>query len=221
MGALSLSARELAAFGDREIDLLRRQAPPIVLALESALLAGHSNRLEQELSSALASERRARGELDAQDTVVRAVTEGWDRQRASAAVARSAAELLDADAAGVLVLRDDSQLAVESLYVASPALDEPVRRIVRRAPSFIPSETLAELASGRSVIIEGGQLKEGSTLLGPLLAPGASAGLVPLRPEQELRAVLVVVSLDPARPIGPDHLDRAERFATQAALAVR
>jgi GAF domain-containing protein len=221
MGALSLSARELAAFGDREIDLLRRQAPPIVLALESALLAGHSNRLEQELSSALASERRARGELDAQDTVVRAVAEGWDRQRASAAVARSAAELLDADAAGVLVLRDESQLAVESLYVASPALDEPVRRIVRRAPSFIPSETLAELASGRSVIIEGGRLKEGSTLLGPLLAPGASAGLVPLRPEQELRAVLVVVSLDPARPIGPEHLDRAERFATQAALAVR
>jgi GAF domain-containing protein len=221
MGALTLARPEAGAFGEREIELLRRQAPPIALALESALLAVHSNRLEQELSAALASERRARGELDAQDTVVRAVTEGWDRQRASAAVARAAAELLDADAAGVLVLGANDQLTVESLYVASPALDEPVRRIVRRAPSFVPAETLEELASGRSVIVEGGRLKDGSTLLGPLLAPGASAGLVPLRPEQELRAVLVVVSLDPARPIDADHLARAERFATQAALAVR
>jgi GAF domain-containing protein len=221
IGALSLAGREPGTLGEREVDLMRRQAAPIALALESAVLASHSLRLEQELSAALAAERSARGELDAQDTVVRAVAENWDRPRASAAVARAAAELVDADAAGVLLLGGDGSLVVESLHVASPALGEPVRRIVRHAPSFVPPATLASLASGRAVIIEGGQLGEGETLLGPLLAPGASAGLVPLRPERELSAILVVVSLDPARPIDAERLLRAERFAPQAALAIR
>jgi GAF domain-containing protein len=221
IGALSLAGREPGTLGEREVDLMRRQAAPIALALESAVLSSHSLRLEQELSAALAAERSARGELDAQDTVVRAVAENWDRPRASAAVARAAAELVDADAAGVLLLGGDGSLVVESLHVASPALGEPVRRIVRHAPSFVPPATLASLASGRAVIIEGGQLGEGETLLGPLLAPGASAGLVPLRPERELSAILVVVSLDPARPIDAERLLRAERFAPQAALAIR
>jgi GAF domain-containing protein len=221
IGALSLAGREPGTLGEREVDLMRRQAAPIALALESAVLASHSLRLEQELSAALAAERSARGELDAQDTVVRAVAEGWDRPRASAAVARAAAELVDADAAGVLLLGADGSLVVESLHVASPALGEPVRRIVRHAPSFVPPATLEALAAGRAVIIEGGQLGEGETLLGPLLAPGASAGLVPLRPERDLSAILVVVSLDPARPIDAERLLRAERFAPQAALAIR
>ncbi len=221
IGALSLAGREPGTLGEREVDLMRRQAAPIALALESAVLASHSLRLEQELSAALAAERSARGELDAQDTVVRAVAEGWDRPRASAAVARAAAELVDADAAGVLLLGADGSLVVESLHVASPALGEPVRRIVRHAPSFVPPATLRALAAGQAVIIEGGQLGEGETLLGPLLAPGASAGLVPLRPERELSAILVVVSLDPARPIDSERLSRAERFAPQAALAIR
>ena len=134
IGALSLAGREPGTLGEREVDLMRRQAAPIALALESAVLASHSLRLEQELSAALAAERSARGELDAQDTVVRAVAENWDRPRASAAVARAAAELVDADAAGVLLLGADGSLVVESLHVASPALGEPVRRIVRHAP---------------------------------------------------------------------------------------
>jgi GAF domain-containing protein len=221
IGALSVESAEVGAFGEREVELFLRQAPPIALALESAVLAGHSLRLEQELSAALSSERSARGELDAQDTVVRAVAEGWDRGRASTAVARAAAALLDADAAGVILVGPGGELTVESLHVASPSLDEPVRRIVRRAPAFVPPSTLADLAAGRSVIIEGGYLGERSSLLGPLLAPGSSAGLVPLRPERELSAILVVVSLDPARPIDLDRLQRAERFAPQAALAVR
>ena len=151
IGALSLAGREPGTLGEREVDLMRRQAAPIALALESAVLASHSLRLEQELSAALAAERSARGELDAQDTVVRAVAEGWDRPRASAAVARAAAELVDADAAGVLLLGADGSLVVESLHVASPALGEPVRRIVRHAPSFVPPATLrrAGRRSGR------------------------------------------------------------------------
>ncbi len=221
IGALSLASRDVGAIGEPEVELLLRHAAPIALALESAVLASHSVHLEQELSAALAAERSARGELDAQDTVVRAVAEGWDRARSAAAVAAAAAELVDADAAGVLEVRSDGTLHVEALHVSSPALSEPVRRMVRRAPTFVPPATLAELAEGRAVIIEGGQLGDGGTLLGPLLAPGASAGLVPLRPGRELTAILVVVSLDPARPIDLERLQRAERFAPQAALAIR
>jgi GAF domain-containing protein len=221
IGAISLGSREAGALGEREVELLRSHTPPIALALESAVLALHSVRLEQELSAALAAERSARGELDAQDVVVRAVAEGWDHSRTVSAVAHAASDLIDADAAAVLVVGDDGALTVDALHVASPALGEPVRRIVRRAPAFVPPATLSELGAGRAVIIEGGQLGERGALLGPLLAPGSSAGLVPLRPDRELRAILVVVSLDPARPIDAERLARAERFAPQAALAVK
>jgi GAF domain-containing protein len=221
IGAVSLVAGLRDAFRERDLEILARQAPPIALALGSAVLSAHSARLEQELSAVLASERSARGELDAQDMVVRAIAEGWGRTRAASAVARAAADLLGTDAAGVLLVDADGAISVEALHVASPALAEPVRRIVRRVPTLLPAATLESLRGGRSSILEGGQLAEGGSLLGPLLAPGASAGLVPLRPESELSAILVVVSLDPARPIDADRLGRAERFAAQAALAVR
>ncbi len=221
IGAVSLVAGAADAFRERDLDTLSRQAAPIALALGSAVLSAHSARLEQELSGALASERTARGELDAQDTVVRAIAEGWDRTRAAAAVARAAADMLGSDAAGVLLVAADGSITVEALHVASPSLADPVRRIVRRVPTFLPAPTLTALRAGTSSIIEGGQLADGGSLLGPLLAPGASAGLIPLRPESELSAILVVVSLDPARPIDVSRLARAERFATQAALAIR
>jgi len=59
------------------------------------------------------------------------------------------------------------------------------------------------------------------TYSGPVTSGVFALFLHRLRPERELSAILVVVSLDPARPIDAERLLRAERFAPQAALAIR
>jgi GAF domain-containing protein len=218
IGALALSARDVGVFSERQVEELRRQSPPIVLAIESALLATHSWRLEQELSAALAAERSARGELDAQDAVVRAASEGWGRPEAAAAVARALAELLETVAAAVLVPRDGA-IEIEALHVARDSMDEPMRILLRRAPRTLPADLRADLEAGRSRIVHAGTA-DAEQLLGPLMQEGASAGFVPLRDGERLAAVLVAISHDPARPIDERRLARAERFAPQAALAV-
>src|SRR6185295_2483497 len=71
IGAIALASQEPGRFADDTAAILRRQGPPIALALGGALLAASATRSEDELEAALGSERRARSELAAQETVAR------------------------------------------------------------------------------------------------------------------------------------------------------
>ena len=103
IGAIALASPEPGRFADDTAAILRRQAPPIALALGGALLAASATRSEDELEAALGSERRPAASSTAQETVARIAAEGWPRDRAVAAAARAALDLLDVDATCLLV----------------------------------------------------------------------------------------------------------------------
>jgi len=220
MGALALASPEPGRFADDTPALLRRQAPPIALALGGALLAASATRSEDELETALASERSARAELAAQETVARVAAEGWPRERAVAAAARAALELLDVDATCLLARDADGGLAAEAFDVAAPSLREPIRRVLAHAATPARGALVIGLEEGRSLHLPDDAPQDAAALLGPLLGPGSTACLVPLVIRGKLIAALAAVSLDPERPVDAARLERAERFAPALALAV-
>jgi GAF domain-containing protein len=221
IGALALAAPEPGRFADDTAALLRRQAPPIALALGGALLAQSATLSEDELEAALSSERHARAELAAQETMARVAAEGWPRDRAVAAAARASLELLDVDATCLLVQAPGGGLAAEAFHVAAPSLREPVRRVLAHAATGASGDLVASLARGRSLRLPEDAPADGAALLGPLLGPGSTACLVPLTLNRKLVAALAAVSLDPERPVDPERVERAERFAPALALALR
>ncbi len=201
--------------------ILRRQAPPIALALGGALLAASATRSEDELEAALGSERRARSELAAQETVARIAAEGWPRDRAVAAAARAALDLLDVDATCLLGPRERGGLAAEAFEVAAPSLREPDPPRARARRDAGARRARRGLAEGRSLHLPDDAPEDAAALLGPLLGPGSTACLVPLLLIRgKLVAALAAVSLDPERPLDADRLERAERFAPALALAL-
>ena len=221
IGAIALASPEPGRFADDTAAILRRQAPPIALALGGALLAASATRSEDELEAALGSERRARSELAAQETVARIAAERWPRDRAVAAAARAALDLLDVDATCLLVpdgarrpgrggLRGRGAVAARARAPrAGPRGDRRERR-PRREPRRRP---LAAPARGRA----GG--RRGAAR--PAARPRLDGVPRPAADRRQLVAALAAVSLDPERPLDADRLERAERFAPALALALR
>jgi serine phosphatase RsbU (regulator of sigma subunit) len=57
-------------------------------------------------------------------------------------------------------------------------------------------------------------------VLGPFLAKGSSAAIVPIATPGEVLGTLTLLSLDPARPLDPETIEAAGTVAAQAALAI-
>jgi GAF domain-containing protein len=221
IGAIALLSGDRDRLGPRQVALLRRQVPPIALAIQSALLAGQGVRLEHDLSAALRSERAARAELAAHTVLSRALVEGWERDRAVRSLAQVVAELVGADAAALVAADALGAGVLETVHVASPLLEQAVRPIVRPGPVLLPPAVAERLAGGRTAVLPGGAIAEAGLLPGPLRAPGSTVGLVPLLTGDTLTAVVAVVSLDPERPIDEARLEPLTRYAPQAAFALR
>ena len=199
-------------------------AGQLAVAVQNAGLHEETKRLARGREEALKSERRAARRLEAFFEISRSFSESLRLDETVAAVTRTAVDLLDVDAA-VLRLPEGrgDDLAVRSLHVTDPGLEEALRPILSRPQPIARLTGLGLGRARRALVLDpvtAEQLGGGHELLVPFLRRGSSAVVVPIIASGEVIAALTLVALDPARTIGPEEVETARSLAGQAALAI-
>jgi len=207
-----------------ETAFLSALASQLAVAVQNAQLHEQAKRLGAELESALASERQAARQLRALYEISRSFAQTLSLETTLEAVARTVVDLLDVDIA-VVRMPDERRehLVAQAIHVADGRLDEAVhavfarpqplakllgRRLFRMGkPLWVDADTAARLGSSYELLV-------------PFLERGSTAAVVPVATPSEVLATLMVVSLDPARPLDDATVDAALGIAGQAALAI-
>jgi hypothetical protein len=153
--------------------------------------------LEHEVEDARRRADEAGRARDAFDLLASAALEGRD---ADQALARAAARGAGAAAAAVQ-LAGEPQLRPVALHVEEGSTQEAVRRVL--GPGLTADDQAVRRALGGEVVVLDAAA-DGEGPLGPFLRAGSSAALVPLGRPGAVRGVVVVVSLDPNRPLDAD-----------------
>ena len=166
----------------------------------AAVLAADEQRriAEQTARGAKASEITARSvavRLEAHEALADAALEGGDPDGALAA---AAARIATVSTCAVQRLRPDGTLAPAALHVEGNALREPVGRVLGR-PLDVTTAVVARALAGEVVVLDADDADAGP--LAPFVQSGSSAALMPLGPPGAIRGVVVMVSLDPTRPV--------------------
>jgi len=207
-----------------ETAFLSALASQLAVAVQNAQLHERAKRLGVELESALASERQAARQLRALYEISRSFAQTLSLETTLEAVTRTVVELLDVDAA-VVRMPDGRRehLVTQAVHVADGRLEEPVRAVFTRPqpmarllgrrlfrmgkPLWVDAKTAARLGSSYELLV-------------PFLERGSTAAVVPVATPTEVLATLMIVSLDPARPLDDATVEAALAVAGQAALAI-
>jgi serine phosphatase RsbU (regulator of sigma subunit) len=207
-----------------ETAFLSALASQLAVAVQNAQLHERAKQLGAELESALASERQAARQLRALYEISRSFAQTLSLETTLEAVTRTVVELLDVDAA-VVRMPDERRdhLVTQAVHVADERLEGPVRAVFTRPqpmakllgrrlfrmgkPLRVDAETAARLGSSYELLL-------------PFLERGSTAAVVPVATPSEVLATLMIVSLDPARPLDDATVDAALAVAGQAALAI-
>jgi serine phosphatase RsbU (regulator of sigma subunit) len=204
--------------GENESMLLAALAGQLAVAVQNAGLHEDTARLARERQEALAAELLAAKRLEAFYEISRSFSESLSLEETVGAIARTAVELLDVDAA-VLRMPDErgDSLVPGAIYVPDARLGVALDPILRRPQPLdrIEAATPVVLNPRRARRLGGGH-----ELLIPFLERGSTASFHPIVSAGEVMAALTLISLDPARPIGAEVLEAGLALAAQAALAI-
>ena len=207
-----------------ESSLLTALASQLSVAVQNAQLHERTERLASEREEALAAERQSTKRLRALYEISRSFTQSLSLDETLEAVARAAAELLEADAAVIRMQDERGDLLVRrGHHIVDARLAEPLLPLVTQdqAVEKLPGRRLFRM--GKPLALDAGsarRLGASYELLVPFLEQGASAIVVPIATPVELLATLTVISLDPERRIGDEAVETALFVAGQAALAI-
>jgi serine phosphatase RsbU (regulator of sigma subunit) len=204
--------------GENESALLAALGGQLAVAVQNAGLHEETARLAHDREEALKAERLAARRLEAFYEISRSFSESLSLEETVAAVTRTAAELLDVDAA-VLRMPDPRGAVLVPRAVHIP--DERLRNAL--APILGGPQALDRLEPGPPVLLtprDAERLGSGHQLLIPFLEHGSTATVLPIVASGEVMAALTLVSLDPERPIDAETLDAARSLTAQAALAI-
>ncbi|TML83641.1 MAG: GAF domain-containing protein [Actinobacteria bacterium] len=207
-----------------EAAFLSALASQLAVAVQNAQLHERAKQLGAELETALASERQAARQLRALYEISRSFAQTLSLETTLEAVARTVVELLEVDAAVIRMPDERRELLVaRAIHVADARLGEPIRAVLVRPqplakllgrrlfrmgkPLRIDAETAARLGSSYELLV-------------PFLERGSTAAVVPVATPAEVLATLMILSLDPARPLDDATVDAALAVAGQAALAI-
>ncbi|MDP8910772.1 MAG: SpoIIE family protein phosphatase, partial [Actinomycetota bacterium] len=132
--------------------------------------------------------------------------------------------LLGVDAAAIAMPDERRELLVtRALHVADRRLDAPARALLARPQplSGLPIQRLfwtsvPVMLDAATVSELGGSLE----LLVPFFEKGSTAAFVPIATPAEVLATLVLLSLDPTRPVDREIVETAVSVGAQAALAI-
>jgi serine phosphatase RsbU (regulator of sigma subunit) len=224
IGLLAVYPPLARAPSTHEAAFLSALASQLAVAVQNAQLHERAKRLGAELEGALASERQAARQLRALYEISRSFAQTLSLETTLEAVARTVVELLEVDAAVIRMPDERRELLVaNAVHVADARLDEPIRAVLARP------QPLAKLL-GRRLFRMGKPLrldvrtaaKLGSSyeLLVPFLERGSTAAVVPVATPAEVLATLLILSLDPAKPLDDATVETALAIAGQAALAI-
>jgi GAF domain-containing protein len=207
-----------------ETAFLSALASQLAVAVQNAQLHEQAKRLGEELESALASERQAARQLRALYEISRSFAQTLSLETTLEAVTRTVVDLLDVDLA-VIRMPDERRdhLVTQAIHVADGRLDEAVHAVFARSqplakllgrrlfrmgkPLWVDAQTAARLGSSYELLV-------------PFLERGSTAAVVPVATPSEVLATLMIVSLDPARPLDEPTVEAALGVAGQAALAI-
>ncbi len=209
---------------DDESALLAALAGQLAVAVQNARLHEQATRLGAELEQALASEREAARQLRALYEISRAFAQSLSLDVTLEAVARTAVDLLEVDAA-VLRMPDQrrEQLLPLAIHVADPRLLEPIRSLLFRPQPF-GRPALRRLFRAREPILlqpeTAAAIGAPHALLAPFLDKGSTAAMIPIATPTEVLASLTLLSLRPDRPIDAATVEAAIAIGGQAALAI-
>jgi serine phosphatase RsbU (regulator of sigma subunit) len=221
LAAYPEKAPELSSYEEALLGALAAQLAAVV---QNARLHEQAERRAAERQVALEAERDAARRVRALYEVSESFAKSLRLDATLDALARSAVELLEADAA-VIRMPDvrGEQLVVRALNIADARLDE-VARPVLTLPQRLDKALLQRLQRTRRSLALTPQLAEelgGShALLGPFLEKGSTATLVPIAVPDEVIGTLTIVSFDPERPIDDEKRETALSITAQAALAI-
>jgi serine phosphatase RsbU (regulator of sigma subunit) len=207
-----------------ETALLSALASQLAVAVQNAQLHERAKRLGAELESALGAERAAARQLRALYEISRSFAQTLSLETTLEAVARTVVELLEVDAA-VIRMPDERQdlLVSRAIHVADPRLDAAVRAVLVRPQPLEKLLGRRLFRMGKSLRIDAetaARLGSSYELLVPFLERGSTAAVVPVATPAEVLATLLILSLDPARPLEDATVETALAIAGQAALAI-
>ncbi len=204
--------------GESESMLLAALAGQLAVAVQNAGLHEDTARLARERQEALDAELLAARRLEAFYEISRSFSESLSLEETVGAIARTAVELLEVDAA-VLRMPDErgDSLVPHAVHVPDARLAVALDPILRRP------QPLDRIESAAAVVLNPQRAKRlggGHELLMPFLERGSTAALVPIVSTGEVMATLTLISLDPVRPIDAEMLDAARSLAAQAGLSI-
>jgi serine phosphatase RsbU (regulator of sigma subunit) len=207
-----------------ETAFLSALASQLAVAVQNAQLHEQAKRLGEELESALASERQAARQLRALYEISRSFAQTLSLETTLEAVTRTIVELLDVDVA-VVRMPDERRdhLVAQAIHVADGRLDEAVHAVFARPQPLAKLLGRRLFRMGRPLWVDAttaARLGSSYELLVPFLERGSTAAVVPVATPSEVLATLMIVSLDPARPLDDATVDAALGIAGQAALAI-
>ena len=199
-------------------------AAQLAAVVQNARLHAHAQKQAEERQAALDAEREAARRVRALYEVSESFAQSLSLDATLDALARSAVQLLDVDAA-VIRMPDarGEQLVVSAIHVADSRLDAVVKPVLIH-PQRLDTAPLRQLFRTRGGLLltpERAEALGGShRLLAPFLEKGSTAAVVPIAIPGEVIGTLTLVSFDPGRQILRQTLDTALSIAAQAALAI-
>jgi serine phosphatase RsbU (regulator of sigma subunit) len=207
-----------------ETAFLSALSSQLAVAVQNAQLHEQAKRLGAELESALASERQAARQLGALYEISRSFAQTLSLETTLEAVARTVVELLGVDIA-VVRMPDERRehLVAQAIHVADARLDEAVHAVFARPQPLAKLLGRRLFRMGKPLRVDAktaARLGSSYELFVPFLERGSTAAVVPVATPSEVLATLMIVSLDPARPLDDATVDAALGVAGQAALAI-
>ncbi|HJQ84726.1 MAG TPA: GAF domain-containing SpoIIE family protein phosphatase, partial [Candidatus Binatia bacterium] len=207
---------------DDDRELLAALAAQLAVAVQNARLHEQATQLGEQRERALASEREASRQLRALYEISRSFAQSLSLEATLHAVARTAVDVLDVDAA-IVRMPDErrEQLLPVAEHVADAAVADAIRALLVRPQPF-GTQPVQRLFRRRLPLRLDARLAAeiGAPLLAPFIAKGWTAAIVPLSTPNEVVATLTIVSFKPGDPIDRARVETAVTLAGQAALAV-
>jgi serine phosphatase RsbU (regulator of sigma subunit) len=222
IGALAVFGARPRPYREGEEGLLVTLSSQLAVAVQNARLHERTKQLGGVLERTLASERRSARQLRGLWQITNEFARSLSLEGTLEVVAATMVELLGVDAA-VVRMPDGRREVLEtrSIHVADPALHGAAAAVFGR-PRPIDDPNFARVVESRESLLAPGPGSVGldDPFLGPFLAKGATAAIVPLVTPAEVVGVLTLISLDPSRPLDADALETATAVTAQAALAI-
>jgi serine phosphatase RsbU (regulator of sigma subunit) len=207
-----------------ETGLLTALAVQLGVVVQNARLHERTKTLGEERERALRAEQRTARQLRALSEISGSFAESLDFDTTLRALARTAVEALQVDAAIVRVPDERGEtLFTRAFEAADERLAAPLASALGRPVplSALPFDAPASRPGPlRLDPARAAELGEGHDVLVPFLERGSTAAIVPICSPEELLATLTLVSIDQERPISDDALETAAPLAAQAALAL-